>query len=339
MRFFCLALTFGFIFVSTLLCAAVEDSWRKPLANRNQFPLALFFISLDPERATVLEKGERAVILDFNYSNHIISQSHLGESLLLDMEYLSSTFQFNAGIGKGFEIGASLPFYVMYGGFLDGFISGYHSAFGFPNASRRNTPNDQFRYRYTIDAKPLVGRQDTVQAFGDLTLQVKKTLTRQSKNELALRAGLKLPTGSPETLSGSGAADFGFGLAASRVSRRFGGYFNLNYLVLGKPEALVAKNTVSFMAAFEYRFKTNLAMLVQYQQLEPFISSSLPVLDQSARQLVLGLRWRGSDRYHFEWRLAEDITTTAPDFTLGFRVEIRWIGGKKSTGLEKSTRQ
>jgi len=154
-------------------------------------------------------------------------------------------------------IGAALPFYIMYGGFLDGFISGYHEAFGFPNAPRRNTPNDQFRYRYAIDDKTLVQREDNAQAFGDLTIRV----------------------------------------------------------------------------------KTNLAMLVQYQQLEPFIQSSLPVLDQSAIQLALGLRWRRSDRYLFEWRFAEDITRGAPDFTLGFNVVIRWIGATKSTDIEKGGRQ
>jgi hypothetical protein len=330
MRFFCLALTFGLLFVSRLLSAAAEDSWRKPLTNRNQFPLALLFISPDPERATVLEKGKRTLFMDFDYTNNLLLQDYPEESLVLDMEYLSSTFQFAAGIGKGFEIGASIPFYIMYGGFLDGFISGYHEAFGFPNNARRTTPNDRFRYEYLGGGQPLLERRDSVQAIGDLTLRVKKILTHRSKNEIAFRVAFKAPTGSPDKLSGSGAADFAFGLAASRVSRRFGGYFNLDYLVLGKPEMLVSKNTVSLMGAFEYRFKTNLAMLIQYQQLEPFIQSSLPALDQSAIQLTLGLRWRRSDRYHFEWRFAEDITRAAPDFTFGFSVAIHWTGGDKS---------
>jgi hypothetical protein len=315
---------FGIVFISANVGRAADDSWRKPLSNRNRFPLALLFLSMNPERATVLDKGERAFSLDFDYSNILAPQSSSQESLELDMEYLSATIGFRAGLGKGFELGAALPLFVIYGGFLDGFISAYHEAFGLPNTPRGDTPNDLFRYRYTIGEQVVLERSKPVQAIGDLTLQVKKTLLDRNQNELALRTAFKAPTGSLENLSGSGAADFGLGLAASRVGQRFGGYFNINYLVLGEPDGFQAKNTLSFMGAFEYRFKTHLAMLVQYEQLEPFIKSSLPILDQSARQLVLGLRWRGSDRYYFEWRFAEDLTTTAPDFTFGFRMVIHW---------------
>ncbi|MFQ5793099.1 MAG: DUF3187 family protein, partial [Acidobacteriota bacterium] len=100
-----------------------DDSWRKPLASRNQFPLALLFVSLEPERAGVLAKGEQALLFDFGYSNIITLQSREEESLTLDLEYLRSVFRFDAGLGRGFEVSTSFPVYLMYGGFLDGFIS------------------------------------------------------------------------------------------------------------------------------------------------------------------------------------------------------------------------
>jgi hypothetical protein len=323
----------SFILAITLLTAARlavadDDSWRKPLAARNQFPPALLFIALAPERATVLGKSERSLTLNFDYSNTLLPDSAPGESLVLDLEHLSSVLEFQAGLGRGFEVGAALPIYTMYGGFLDGFISGFHKTFGIPNSLRSETPNDLFRYHYRIGEETVLGRSDGSTGIGDFRLEVKKSLTGKSENELAVRAALELPTGSRERLTGNDAVDFGLGVAASRVGRRFGGYFNLNYLILGEPERLETKNVLALMGAFDYRFKPNVAAVIQFDQFLPFLESRIKVLNQPARQLILGLRWRRSERFHYEWRFAEDLSSTSPDFTFGFQMTINSAGGK-----------
>jgi len=306
---------------------ADDDSWRKPLAARNQFAPALLFISLAPERATVLGKNERSLHLNFDYSNTLLPDSTRGESLVLDLEHLSSLLEFQAGLGGGFELGAALPIHTMYGGFLDGFISGFHKTFELPNSFRDETPNDLFRYHYRIDEETVLGRSDGGTAIGDLRLAVKKSLTGRSANELAVRAAVELPTGSKERLTGNDAVDFGLGVAASRVGRRFGGYFNINYLFLGEPAGLQTRNVLAFMGAFDYRFKPNVAAVIQFDQFHPFLESRIKVLNQPARQLILGLRWRRSERFHYEWRFAEDLSSTSPDFTFGFQMAINSVGG------------
>jgi hypothetical protein len=317
--------------VSVQTVTAEDDTWRRPLRNRNQFPPALLFIFLEPERATVLEKDERLFGLNFDYSNILVSQQTNGDALFVDAEYLRSDFRFETGLGRGLEVRASIPFYVMYGGFLDGFISGFHQAFGFPNAGRENFPNDEFHYLYRKDGESVLDRNDSAAAFGDLTVQIKKALMVKDRNELAVRGAVKLPTGSRESLTGSGKTDFALGLLLSRVGRRFGGYFNINFAWLGKPDGLETRNHLSFMGAFDWRLKPTLAALIQYQHQARFLRSEIPVLDQSGRQLVLGLRWRRSGRNQFEWRFAEDLSSTAPDFTFGFQWTITWAGGNKAT--------
>lgn len=303
---------------------AAEDHWRKPLSNRNQFPPAFLFIYLKPERATVLTQQEASLTFSFDYSNIIVFQSDERESLLLDSEYLSTEIRFRMGLPKRLEIGAAIPFYVLYGGFLDSLISDFHKAFDFPNSTREQTPDNLFQYHYRIDDASVLESQQAPTALGDITVQVKKALLENSPWELAVRGAVKLPSGSRKDLSGSGKTDFGIGLAASRVGRRFGGYFNLNYHFLGKPDGLDTRNYLSFVTAVDWRFKPALAALLQYEQLEPFLNSHLPVLDQSARQIGLGLRWRRSERSHFEWRFAEDLSSTAPDFTIAFQWTVNW---------------
>jgi len=307
---------------------AEDLSWRRPLSNRNQFPIALQFISLKPESATALTKNDFRFVFNFDYSNTIIDRSNDLESLSLDMEHLSTEVRFHAGLGKGVELGVAFPFYVMYGGFLDPFISGYHDAFGFPNEVRGRTPDNLFQYRYEVDESPVLERNEGSSAIGDITFSAKKTMLENDKNAVAFRAAVKLPSGSPEKLTGSGKTDFGIGLAASRVGERFGGYFNINYHFLGKTDSLDTKDYLSLMVAFDWRFRTTLAAVFQYEVQQPSLKSQLPLLANPAHQLVLGLRWRKSDRFQFEWRLAEDISEAGPDITVAFEWTIHWAGSK-----------
>ncbi len=110
-----------------------------PLANRNQFPPPAFlFIALEPERATALAKGERSLFFNFDYSNILLLQDTTNEDLDIDLESLRVNFQIKYGLARDLELAATLPIYVMYGGFLDPFILSYHNAFNLPNRVRRS---------------------------------------------------------------------------------------------------------------------------------------------------------------------------------------------------------
>jgi hypothetical protein len=307
-----------------------DESWRAPLANRNQFPPAFLFISLEPERATVLEKGERSLFFNFDYSNILLLQESPNEALQIDLESLRALFQVKLGLGKDFELAAGLPIYWMQGGFLDPLISGFHNALNIPNKIRDREPDNLFRYRWEVGGESVLQREEGFVALGDLTLQVKRALVwkKLKATELAVRAALKIPTGSRDRLVSSGGADFGFGAELSRVGRKVGGYFNINYNITSDLDAVRSKNFLSFMAAVDWRFKPTLAAVLQYDQFQPFLESEIKVLKQSGRQLILGLRWRRSERFSFEWRFAEDLSSTAPDFTFGFQLIYDWKRAK-----------
>ncbi len=301
-----------------------DTSWRRPLASRNQFPVSLLFVSLAPDKASSLANGRTALDLGFDYSNIISGQEIENERLFLDLEYLRTTVAFKRGLPKQMELGASIAFYHYYGGFLDSFVAGFHNLFGLPNFLRGQTENGQTRYELlTNGSTPFRGDESTT-AVGDLTVHFKKTLFEKDVYAVAVRSDLKLPTGSPETLSGSGATDLGIGAAFDRITDRWAFYTNANFHFLGQPDAFRVKNFFSFMVGFDYRFKPRLTAHLQVDHARPFVESELPIFNEAAQQLALGLRWHYSDRIMAEWRFVEDLSNVSTDFTFAFQVGFRW---------------
>ncbi len=117
-----------------------DNRWRKPLDNRNQFPLTLLFLNLRPARAAVPGPNQRSFFVSMDYSNILVADKDDPEFLLLDSEYLRTDLRFDTGLGKGFAASVDVPFYLIYGGFLDPLISSYHKAFGLPNGARKEHP-------------------------------------------------------------------------------------------------------------------------------------------------------------------------------------------------------
>jgi hypothetical protein len=281
-------------------------------------------LALEPERGTVLPAGARRLSFDFSYSNLITLGETNGESLVLDMESLRSTVRGRIGLGRGWELGAEAPVYVLHGGFLDGFVSGFHRALGIPNSVREREPEGLFRYRYARDAVPVVERSQRVIALGDIAVQMKKSISSAPEHELAMRAAVKLPLGSLGKGTGSGAADLGLGLAASRVGKRFGGYLNLTYHVLGGGGPLEARHYASVAASADLVLKERFALVLGGEHSRPFVESALPALTEGTTQLVLGVRFRGAGRATYEIRFTEDLSRASPDFTLGFALALDW---------------
>jgi hypothetical protein len=304
----------------------VDRNWRRPLASRNQAPLPLLFVYLAPDSSRVLPRGQFALDVDFDYSNIILEQKSDNDLLRFDLEYLRTLLSLRRGFSGGFELRFSVPIYVYYGGVLDPLVNSFHETFGFPNYLRSQTPYGQVDLQFQSGDRPFVGVQDSAKGVGDISFEAKKTILAQNRYGLALRGSLELPTGDPESLGGSGATDFGLGLAFDRIGDRFGLYANVNYHFLGESEHFPTKDYLSFMAGADYRFKPRLAALLQADYLRPQLESDLRLLARAAKQIAVGLRFRHSDRFVYEWRLVEDLSSHSPDFTFAFQMGIRWEG-------------
>jgi len=309
----------------------VDDasSWRRPLGSRNQTPLALLFVYMTPDRAEAIGKGELDLDIVFDYSNIIQEQQTENEFLRFDLEYLRTLVALKRGFGRGVELGFEVPFYVYYGGFLDPFVNSFHEAFGLPNLLRGQTPNGLVDYEYRRGDQVVLGGMSSFGAVGDIALNVKKTLYAGNPQVLSVRGTLKLPTGDPQNLSGSGATDFGLGVAFDRIGPKYGLYLNANYHFLGTPESFETRDYFSFMAGVDWRFKPRLAAVLQVDYMQPPIRGEVLNIIDPGIQLALGLRYRHSDAFAYEWRLVEDLSSFSPDFTFAFQMEVRSKGGRR----------
>lgn len=305
-----------------------SSSWRRPLGSRNQTPIALLFVYLTPERASSLGKGVLDLDFTFDYSNIIQEQQTDNEFLRFDLEYLRTLVAIKRGFGHGLELGFSVPFYLYYGGFLDPLVSSFHEAFGLPNLLRGQTPYGLVDFQYRRGDQVVLAGTDSFGAVGDIVLDVKKTLYQRDSRSLALRGAIKLPTGDPQNLSGSGATDFGLGVAFDRIGEKYGLYLNAGYHFLGTPERFETRDYYSFMVGADWRFKPRLAAVLQVDYMRAPVVSAVSNLDEPGMQAAVGLRYRHSETFVYEWRLVEDLSSFSPDFTIAFQMEVWSKGGR-----------
>jgi hypothetical protein len=302
-----------------------DSSWRRPLGNRNQVPLALLFVSLTPDRATALEKGRLELDAVFDYSNIIFHREVENELLHLDMEYLRTLVTARRGFGWGLELGVELPVYAYFGGIFDTFVSSFHETFGFPNHLRGSTPPGLAEFEYRRGGEVVLAGAGFFGGVGDLAIHARKELYRGDSHAFSVRTALKLPTGDPQKLSGSGAADLGVGLAFQRVRPRYGLYLNGGYHFLGDGEPFETRDYVAVSAAVDWRFKPRVAAVLQTDFMSPPVRMEILKVNPGLN-LGLGLRYRHSDAFTYEWRFVEDLSKFATDFTFAFQVEMRTKG-------------
>lgn len=135
--------------------------------------------------------------------------------VLRDYESITTEYGFSFNIMKSLTVGADFRFYIYHGGFLDNIIEGFHHAFGFPNGAREFKFQDDVEVDISGNDNNVVLRlNEPTISFGDIDLWVKYTFFEKKHFSFALSHAVKIPTGSPSGLSGSGYPDIAFSLLA-----------------------------------------------------------------------------------------------------------------------------
>lgn len=153
--------------------------------------------------------GEGSLRLTLDLANTYVTDGNAREQIVLDGESLRLTFSGRYGVGRKADLGIDVPFWLAGGGFLDGFIEGYHSTFSFPNGGREFAPRNRLLYRYRKDGVTLLNREQSGQGPGDVSLTGGWQIYAGADpmRHVSVRASLKLPTGDADALRGSGSAD------------------------------------------------------------------------------------------------------------------------------------
>ena len=188
-----------------------------PFYTQNQSPLVQIFGLPSIGEASLLGPGKADTRLIIDLANNYVDDQNPRESILLDGESTRLSLDARYGIKRDWEIGLVIPYVVQSGGFLDGFIENYHSAFGFPQGGRDQAPRNRLLYRYVKDGQERLKVSDSSSGLGDISLNGGWQVWggKNQPSAVALRASLKLPTGSSSQLHGSGSWDLSLWMTGS----------------------------------------------------------------------------------------------------------------------------
>jgi hypothetical protein len=276
-----------------------EEASRGPIRVRNQFPLGLQFLGFVADDNQLMKPHK--LRLDFHYahsntfvkSNRIVRNLQLrdgrsvltrevaeqiarerpdSDAFLLDVEATRWSLNVLYTVSNATMIEAELPILRFSGGFLDPAIEHFHSNFGFPDDSRpafRKNITEVFLY---VDRQFLhLGPNDIGGAgLGDLVLSSKFRLFSGKRSNgwpiITARAAIKLPTGDPQKLYGSGSMDYGLHLAATKLFTKSNLHLNLGAMVPGKWKLLPGLNlspVYSALLGYEHFLGKNASLIIQ----------------------------------------------------------------------------
>ena len=204
----------------TLLGGAAGAAEITPFYTQNQSPLVQIFGLPAAGNAVVSATGHGEGLLALDVASNFAHGTNgaSGETILLDGESYRTTLALRYGICKGVEAGIDLPFVGYGGGFLDGFIEGWHDFFNLPQGGRTDAPHNRLLYTYSRNGQERLRIDDASFGIGDLRLTGGVQLYHDGSSNplaLALRSSLKLPTGDSGRLHGSGSTDLALWLTGS----------------------------------------------------------------------------------------------------------------------------
>jgi len=324
-----------FIFSADAFSAAdlsQEKRWSGPIPIRNQMPLYLFFLQMEPDKACAVEQNKFNINAGYSVSNITVSCFTPESSLYninIDAEVSRITLDLRYGFSENFEAGLEVPYISLSRGYLDNFVEGFEKSIGaITPRSRERQGSNNYNYSFIYNNQNLISKRNASSGMGDAVLKVKRGILKEEdgsiKPNLSLRSAVKFPTGKKSDLLGSGEFDYGFGLIADKsFFKRFCFYCGLNAAFIQKPsffsELNLKKEIISGLAGLEYLLTERVSLVAQITgNSTPYPSSGTNALDEDAFDVGLGAYYTWKEKKGISWHFAftENINSaSSPDVT------------------------
>ena len=319
----------AFLFLLALPSSSrADDLLSAPFFIRNQSPIIQIFGLPPAEGGQITPSGRTKLRLVMDVANNFTADKSAQESVMFDGETSRITFSLRHGFGDNWEAGIDIPVVSHRGGMLDGLIENWHSAFGLPQGGRDDAPRNRLDYSYRQDGEEngALDFSNSGTGLGDTSLYLAYQLLHDtsSRRYMALRGGIKFPTGDADNLRGSGGTDVhlrlsisdGGSLKAYNVSL-FG---SMGLLWLEKGEILRSKQRQKVGFGSIGLGWTPINWLTLKLQIDGhtqfFNDSHLKQIDSSSAQLAIGGAIKLSEKVGIDLCVVEDIIVdTAPDVT------------------------
>lgn len=295
---------------------------------RNDHPLYLpIFATALPDRATVVEPGRWGWEVGYLDSNSITDQNNLAvtDRVIVDAELHRFEATLRYGVAERWELRAALPYVVMNGGYMDGFIQSFDDLFDATPRARTIRSRNEFRYLVRVNGDNLVDETDeTIQGLGDLPVQLKYQFRDEPARLIpraAARVSLKLPTAT-NPLLGNGRVDVGVGLLAEQpVGGRFLLVANLDLATAHtttKLKTLDVDPVVVWGTLTAEYFLTDRASVAAHYSAGsnpyPEFDNDMPVFNRLPMGIGLGWTYRLFPKARVTLAAGENINSAWPDF-------------------------
>jgi len=323
----CLCLLLFFKILSACTAESNADSFSGPLWGKSIFmPFSLYY-QLPGMKAAPEAQGSvqisAALFCGQSFINYL--KEYAGPlpvfERIVDFETLTLENIITYAPIDGLELGATLRVILLYGGFLDSVINGFHTLFGLPNNNRDIFPENDIYISIPNTNNVYLELDHTAFGFGDIDIWVKFKLVQTQTIALSGLCALKLPNGNPRLLQGSGYPDAGLGLLFDwYLSKLFALYINCGIII--PYDALDPATTsnpfimINGILGFEYATCSWLSLVAQFEvRTSPIYSDFVVIPDTNTdffitpqTNLMLGLVIKNGS-WSFQFFLKEDLFT------------------------------
>jgi len=188
--------------------AGANDQGLFHTTNQNPFIQIYTLPSPAPTPAPRVRAWAFSVAADVA-SNSILEENTALERVVLDGETYRTTLSIAYSLSERLTAELTLPFVAHSGGFMDALIEDWHDLWGLSNDRRDDFVRNSLDFSYAEAGEDRFALRDRDRGLGDLRLSAEWRLRDAAKAQrsLAVRGGLKLPTGSADALTGSGGTD------------------------------------------------------------------------------------------------------------------------------------
>ena len=302
-----------------------------PLITGGGGPLQRISYTPMSERADPVDRGTLATELWVGYSNIFEEDSTATHELFLDMEQLIKVVSIRYGVAEGWEVGGRVTLETTGGGYLDSFISWWHTKLSLGNGNREDYPEDghQARLRFP-GGETFLNTGPRTLALGDVRFFAKwqAASNDDGSSKLSLRAVTRIPMHEDQT--GGERTDLAVMALGSlpRGDWRFHGMVG-SATARASPELdpILHRATVFGMLGAEHALSSRLMGIVQYMWSSPLLTGfGERKIDHWSGNLVFGVAGQIGELWQWQANLQEDIPAGTPalDFTLGLALSRRW---------------
>ena len=271
--------------------------------------------------------------VSLEYSNQFAGGSADSETLVIDGETSRLTLNHRQRLSPCWQIEATVPFISHNGGVFDRAIDDWHSFFGFPDANRDSTEFNRLTYQYSDQDGVRQSITRPQSGIGDVQLAVQRALgcyaTADSTTaDAMIRLGIKLPTGNPNELRGSGEVDLYVDWQSPmwtdggrwHVGTAVGVLLNGDTNRFADQRNIAVYGSVGAQFAVNHRFR----LIAQLDAHSAFYKSALTELGDPAVNLAVGARYLQGSSYSYEFSISEDIAIdTTPDIVARLALTYR----------------